>query len=208
MLAIIAALSFLLVPAAPPARAWTASPEVVLNDTIRGKLDAVAARVFKASRHRLHVTSGVRTPRSQARAMYNKLRAGGSLGIYMRQDLVKPIHAAWREGRRKKWKADRTVEAMAAVLARQVAAGHYLSRHLSGRGFDLRSVGMPRKARSALYRAVREVGGLSIIEERRPPHFHLEISANHDDTPSERAESPETPSEKPPDTAEPPVKND
>ncbi len=190
MLALLAALTLLATPAAPPGRTWTASDEVVLNDLIRDRLDALGSHVYRATRQRIHVTSGVRSPRRQALAMYMKLQAGGSLGIYARQDLVRPILDAWRTGKRKRWGKDRTVAAMAEVIAAQVQRGQFISRHLSGRAFDLRSTGIGRKVRTALRAALREVGNISMIEEKRPPHFHLEIrlpptAEDPDDGPSE-----------------------
>jgi hypothetical protein len=62
-----------------------------------------------------------------------------------------------------------------------VDAGRYLSRHLAGRAFDVRSTGMKKKTRATFRRVVREVGGLRVLEEGKPPHFHFELLGGDDD---------------------------
>lgn len=175
MLAFIAAMTLALSANAGPRRSFTAEPGIVLNALIEEKAEAIGAIYLAATRRRIHVTSGVRPPLRQARAMYQKLRAGGSLGVYKRQDLVRPVREAYLDGRRKRLGKERTIAAMAEVLERQVADGQLLSSHLSGRAFDVRSSGLTRRQKAAFREAVRRVGGVRVIEERRPPHFHLEI---------------------------------
>lgn len=113
--------------------------------------------------------------------MYGKLMAGGSLSIYRRAGLIEPVRKAFQEGRRKRWKKDRIIAAMAERIADQVEAGKYLSRHLSGRAFDVRSTGMRKKTRATFKRIAREVGGFRVLEEGRPPHFHIELTGGSDD---------------------------
>ena len=156
-------------------RTWIARDGIELNDLIRDRVSAVAAIYYAKTKRTLEVTSGYRSPSRQADAMYGKLVAGGSLAIYKNQALVAPLMKAYREGRKKRWKRDRIVAAMAAVLADQVERGHYLSRHMRGRAFDLRSSGMSGRQREALRAAIAEVGGMRVIYESKPPHFHVEI---------------------------------
>lgn len=175
MIGLFVALTLVMTPQAPPRPTWTKAPDVVLNATIEKKVAAIAARYHKRGRRPLHITSGVRPANRQASAMYAKLRAGGSLGIYMRQELCDPIYDAYRLGRKKRWGKAKTIAAMAEVISAQVARGQLLSRHLSGLAFDVRVVGLSRHEKRALVDAARRVGGLKINEESRPPHFHLEI---------------------------------
>lgn len=175
MLAFIAAMTLTLSASAEPGPSFTTEPGIVLNSIIKTKAEAIGAHYLKATRRRIHLTSGVRPPERQARAMYQKLRAGGSLGVYRRQDLVRPIRDAYLHGRRKRLGRDRTVAAMAEVLRDQVARGELLSSHLSGQAFDVRSLGMTRRQKAAFLTAVRRAGGVRVIEEKRPPHFHLEV---------------------------------
>ncbi len=156
-------------------RTWIARDGIELNDLIRDRVSAVAAIYHAKTKRTLEVTSGYRSPSRQAAAMYGKLVAGGSLAIYKNQALVAPLMKAYREGRKKRWQRERIIAAMASVLADQVERGHYLSRHMRGRAFDLRSSGMTGRQREALRAAIAEVGGMRVIYESKPPHFHVEI---------------------------------
>lgn len=155
--------------------AYDTKPGVVLSEAVIAKLQPIAERYRKATRRRLLVTSGTRSPRDQAAAMYGKLRAGSRLRGYRNQKAIAPLRAAYDKGRRKRWKKSRIVSAMATIVQGQVDRGVYISKHLRAGAFDVRSIGMSRSQKRALRRAVREVGGVSIAEERRPPHFHLQL---------------------------------
>lgn len=155
--------------------AWIARKDLEFTPELRTAIDAVARVYRDKTRRRLEVTSGYRPAPRQAAAMYAKLAAGGSLSIYRNRRLVDPIIAAYREGRRKKWKRDKIIAAMTEVLSSQVARGEHISRHLEGRAFDVRSVGLSKGQRAALMAALAEVGGMRVIHESRPPHYHIEI---------------------------------
>lgn len=160
---------------AKPRITWRAVPGIDITPELRRHIDAVAALYFAKAKRPLEITSGYRSPRRQADAMYTKLAVGGSLGLYKNQALTVPLTKAYREGRKKRWKRDRIVDAMAKVLEAQVSQGQYLSRHMRGLAFDIRSTGMTARQRQHLLAAIREVGQMRIILERRPPHFHVEI---------------------------------
>ncbi|HRE87657.1 MAG TPA: hypothetical protein PK095_00840 [Myxococcota bacterium] len=160
---------------ARPRPTWRQAPGIEIKAELRPHIEAVARIYFEKTRRPLEITSGYRSPRRQAEAMYVKLAVGGSLALYKRQDLTRPLLDAYRQGRKKRWKKDRIVAAMAEVLQSQVERGQYLSRHMRGLAFDVRSTGMSAKQRQALLAAVREVGQMRIIRERRPPHYHIEV---------------------------------
>lgn len=179
-LLVVAALGLALAPLPSGAHArerptWIARDGVELNDLLRDKIAAIAAIYHAKTRRTLEVTSGYRSPERQAAALYAKLAVGGSLAIYKNQDLVRPLAKAYRDGRRKRRKKPEIVAAMTAILEEQVARGIYLSRHMKGRAFDLRSLGLSARQRAALRQAIAEVGGMRVILETKPPHFHVEI---------------------------------
>lgn len=151
---------------------------IELNPLLREAISDVAAIYFKKTKRKLEITSGIRSPSRQADAMYVKLASGGSLAIYGRQALTQPIMAAYREGRKKRWTRERTVAAMANVIKRQMDEGHFLSRHLQGRAFDVRVKGMTGRQRSAFIQAVKQAGGLRLLQETKPPHFHIELQSS------------------------------
>lgn len=154
---------------------WRPAPGIEVTSELRPHIEAVARIYFARTGRTLEITSGYRSPRRQADAMYVKLSVGGSLGLYKRQDLTRPLLDAYRQGRKKRWKKDRIVAAMAEVLQGQVERGQYLSRHMRGLAFDVRSTGLTGRQRQALLAAVREVGNMRVIHERRPPHYHIEV---------------------------------
>jgi len=168
----------------PTRPAWRALDGVELNELLRARISEVASLFHERTRGTLEITSGYRSPHRQATALYTKLAVGGSLSIYKNQSLVEPLRKAYRDGRKKRWKKERIIAAMAEVLEEQVARGIFLSRHMRGRAFDIRSSGLSGRQRAALRAAVAEVGGMRLIYESKPPHFHVEIlDAGVDDTP-------------------------
>src|SRR5690606_13170758 len=122
--------------ARPARKTWDARDGIELNALLRDRIGEVAAIYHAKTRRTLEITSGYRSPSRQAAAMYVKLAAGGSLAIYKNQSLVEPLRKAYRDGRKKRWKRERIIAAMADVLEAQVARGVYLSRHMRGRAFD------------------------------------------------------------------------
>ncbi len=160
---------------APRGRYWQAKSGVVIGPKVRAKLNTLGKHYYKKTRRKLVVTSGTRSPRRQARAMYSKLRAGSRLMVYRNQDAITPIRRAYNKGRRKRWSRARIVRAMTKIIAGQVNRGVYISRHLKAGAFDIRVRGMRTKHKRAFRRAVEQTGGLTVVEERRPPHWHLEL---------------------------------
>jgi hypothetical protein len=181
-LLLIATLAAPLAEARPPRSTWVANPGIELNAALREAIDRVGEAYFKKTKRRFTVTSGVRPPERQARAMYAKLMAGGSLSIYRNQALTEPLLKAFRDGRKKRHSKDRIIATMTDILKDQVARGRYISRHMRGRAFDVGTNGLTKKQRQAFIAAVREVGGMRVIFETKPPHFHVEIIAPPTDT--------------------------
>lgn len=103
----------------------------------------------------LEVTSGTRTPESQAAAMLAK-DPGTLRGLYARDDIIDELLAA-----------PRTVSSWAAIIGRHAAAGDYLSDHQKGDAIDV----IPPADRSALIRAAARVMVEAIDEGN---HIHLE----------------------------------
>ena len=169
-------MALLVVPSAPAEKpAWKAHDEVVLSPDLRAVISEIAAVYHAKTKRTLEITSGVRTPERQAAAMYKKLAVGGSLALYKRQSLIAPIRKAYRDGRRARHKKEAIIAAMADEIRAQVERGEFISRHLKGRAFDARSVGLTGRQRTAFLTACRESGKVRVIVESKPPHFHVEL---------------------------------
>lgn len=163
------------VPASAAAPRYRTKPGVRLSPEVKAKLGEISERYYKATKRTLLITSGNRSPREQAEAMYGKLRAGDRLWVYRDQRSVGPIRDAYDTGRKRRWKKARIIAAMTDHIAGQVARGVYISRHLRAHAFDVRCYDLTRKQKAAFRAAADAVGGVRVIEERRPPHFHCEV---------------------------------
>jgi hypothetical protein len=120
----------------------------------------------------LMFTSGYRTPYRQARAIHRNLRAYGSsyvLSIYRRGAAIREIVAAYTRNRRRPEKA---VTMMTRVIEAQVRRGIYVSGHMRGLAFDVRSKGRHGANLSAL-RAVAQSMGARVLVEKN--HYHVEL---------------------------------
>lgn len=132
---------------------------VNLNTAMKGFLSALRP----AAGFDLVVTSGVRTPASQASAMLNKLQTGGSAavtGLYGQKDLAQEVV-----------NAPRNQAAIQKVIEAQVARGRYISDHMRGDGIDLRIHGLNLAQRTKLKFAARGLGA-QVIDEG--DHIHVE----------------------------------
>ncbi len=136
------------------------------------------ARKYREKTGRLLViTSGTRTPKTQARAMYTKLARGANLRrLYKKTEAVQEVIVAYKKSRRAGKRPVGIINAMAEILRAQVDRGIYLSPHLRAGAVDLRSRNMSRRSKRALRRIIKSWGCFKLNrEERIPPHFHLEI---------------------------------
>jgi len=140
---------------------WSSGSSVVTTDEMRAFLSELAGRTGLE----LYVTSGVRSAADQARAMMAKLEADSdALDIYVRDDLVAELLAAdfarWTE-----------------LIEAQIAAGHYLSAHLTGRALDLRTAGAGAGHLDAGEVGVVELAAAELGAETldEGDHLHVEL---------------------------------
>ena len=153
---------------------FTMDPGVVLSGPLRGAVAQLALAFREAAGRSFHVTSGTRTALEQAQAMFDKLASGGSLtGLYRDYDAARQIEQAYQRSRR--GGRVRCVAAMARVLGGQIARGLYISRHLHAGAVDIRSRDMNSRERRTFNRVAVRQRGVRVLEEGRPPHFHLEF---------------------------------
>jgi hypothetical protein len=159
-------------------------PHVWLPTEIELAVGRLAERVSARGRVEIVITSGPRTPESQAAAMYLKLVTGGRRTLeqlYRKADAAKEIKQAYlrASGARKRY--PEVLRAMAAVIRAQMARGVYISPHLKGGAVDIRSRNLRARGKAALIEAVAGFHGMRMIrEEKMPPHFHLEIGADEE----------------------------
>lgn len=162
-------------PQGPPPRYATLS-DVELTDRVAARVARIDDAFARRTRKHLTVTSGTRDAAHQARAMFKMLRLGADiLRLYRNREAAREIKDAFDAGRAASKPADEIVAAMYAVIRAQLDRGVYISAHLRAGAVDIRSRDMSPADRKAFAAAVAEVGGVYMLEESTPPHFHLQI---------------------------------
>jgi hypothetical protein len=153
---------------------YTILPDVTLSDEVAAKLSRIDDAFSQRTGEHLVITSGKRDAAMQAKAMYKMLELGVDiLRLYKDKRAAREIQGAYEATRRKP--PEVTVSAMHEVIKRQMARGVYISAHLRSGAADVRSRTMSPASRQAFVKAVAEVGGVTLLEEAKPPHYHLQI---------------------------------
>jgi hypothetical protein len=156
------------------ARHYTLEPGVVVGPEMEAVLARIADAFHRRTGRGIVITSGTRTSREQAAAMFDKLRLGQRLtGLYQDFDAAAEIQSAYRANQRRGRAA--CVAAMARVIEAQVRRGRYISRHLRASAVDVRSRDMSRRERRIFEEVVATFREVSLLTEGRPPHFHLQL---------------------------------
>jgi hypothetical protein len=169
-------------PAAAAARDERASPtytllaDVALSSHVEAKVARIARGYFTRTGKILVVTSGTRDAERQAEAMHAVLQHGGDLQrTYRNKGAAREIEQAHAEAAASGRPAHEVVAVMATVIRDQMARGVFLSAHLRAGAVDVRSRGMSTDDKQAFLATAAEVGGVEVLEESAPPHFHLQL---------------------------------
>jgi uncharacterized protein YcbK (DUF882 family) len=150
----------------------TINPGVLLPVEMEKRLRLLTQRYYERTGLKLHVTSGYRTPERQARAIYDNLVAYQTayvLDLYRGSAAIREIVNAYGAHPRSPQQALRE---MVKVIQAQVRRGVYISAHMLGQAFDIRSRG-PNGARLSVLREVARSMGGYVSEERN--HYHVEF---------------------------------
>lgn len=160
---------------APRAR-YVLLPEVTISPAAKPKLERIANAFFQQTGKTLVVTSGTRGPKRQAQAMYDLLALGTDIvSLYKNSRAARELKQRYDAGRAAGKKEAAIVADMTSLIERQIAQGVFVSAHLRAGAVDVRNRGMSDADKRAFLAAVRQVNGVSLLEEAKPPHFHLEI---------------------------------
>lgn len=154
--------------------------EVLPGVTMPPHVAARVARIDESFARRtgkhLTVVSGTRDTGRQARAMVRVMQLGGSLTkLYEDRESALEIKQAYQRALAAKKSVAEATSAVQAALQSQIDRGIYISAHLRAGAVDIRNTTMTESERKAFRAAVREVDQVSLLEEHRPPHYHLEI---------------------------------
>lgn len=143
--------------------AWTPLSSVVLDSNLETYLDTLAARLpFDVV-----VTSGIRTPLKQTRAMYEKIRLGDDLiAIYKDDTFAQKMIDAYPN------------ESQGVAIVEDYARAGGGSTHLRGLGVDLRTRDKTAEQIQLMKETVESMGDFALVETK-PPHLHISLKKNY-----------------------------
>jgi len=149
-----------------------------LTESNTKRLERIATRYYKATRKRLVVTGGSRTPVRQAQLMYDKLVHGDDIvALYENKAAATEVRNAYQNAVAKRLKRKATIRAMREVIEAQMTRNVFVSKHLKANAVDVRSWNMKGRLEQALKEAVKAEAGVTMMDERdgAEPHFHLNL---------------------------------
>ncbi len=141
--------------------AWSLkSNNIKMNANLNAFMDALS----KLVPFDLLVTSGIRSARGQAMAMFTKIELGEILtDTYRDQVFARAVMAAYPD-----------VDLATVAVEEMAARGG--SRHLIGRGVDLRTSNLSTAQRNKLKAAIESMGEYALYETT-PPHMHISLNS-------------------------------
>jgi hypothetical protein len=150
--------------------------DLKFNEARTQQLLRIADRYYLATKKRLVVTGGTRTPDKQAQLMVAKFLHGDAVErLYENRTAFKEIKKAFEAARSETKSRNKLAKAIREVIIAQVARGEFISKHLQFAATDIRSHGMTPEREAAFKAAVAAESGVTLLDERDGPeaHFHL-----------------------------------
>lgn len=151
------------------------SSAVILPPAVEKKVNEIADAFFNLTKKKIVITDGTRTAAQQAVQVFNKILAN-ELTIYLNQKAATQIKAAFDLAKSQGKSKAETLGAMTEVIESQIKQGVFISRHLTGRAFDVRNKDMSAKQQAAFKQVAQTVGGVTVLPEGKPPHFHVQLT--------------------------------
>lgn len=148
---------------------------VILTPAVEKKADEIADAFFAQAKKNIVVTDGSRTAADQASRVFDKIKAH-DLSIFLNQKAAQEIKQAHDIAVAAGKSKAKVLEAMTAVIEDQIKRKVFISKHLTGRAFDVRSKDMTAQHKKVFKQVVQHMGGVSMIEEGKPPHFHIQLA--------------------------------
>lgn len=150
------------------------SSAVILNPTLEKKAGEIADAFFNLVKKDIVLTDGIRTALAQAVQVHAKILAH-DLTIYINQKAAQEIKIAYDLAVSAGKPKAEVLKAMANVIENQMKNKVFISKHLTGKAFDVRSKDMTATQKKVFKQVVQSIGGMTMIEEGKPPHFHIQL---------------------------------
>lgn len=155
---------------------YTLAGGVSLSAAIEDKVSKIARIYYALTKSNIYVTSGTRTPATQARAMFNNLKQKRSwlTSTYKTQTLAGPVGIAFDTAQAAGQSDQATISDMEKVISNQVATGQYISNHLISGAVDIRSKNM-NPSQLVIFKDVAPHIAKLVLLETTSPHWHLQF---------------------------------
>jgi len=153
-------------------------PEVIVSQDMVHFIGNLRKLISKDQINLIQITSGVRTPEKQAGAISAKRAIhkceSGISSAPSSGDPCYPIYRlyAQKELIMEALRVPNSVTEMTKVFNRQISNKKYLSRHMRGKGMDLRVHNLNSEQVAIVKAAVQSLGG-NYKYEPDPPHIHV-----------------------------------
>jgi predicted DNA-binding protein len=148
---------------------------IILPPAVEKKINEIADIYFIATKKKIVITDGTRTAAAQAVQVFNKILAN-DLTIYLNHKAANEIKAAFDLAKSAGKPKAKILEAMEEVIESQIERKIFISRHLTGRAFDVRSNNLTLKEHNLFKQAAQSAGGVTVLVEGKPPHFHIQLT--------------------------------
>ncbi len=156
--------------------AYEVLPEVNLPTRVEDKIKALADRYHKRTGKNLVVTSGTRDAGSQAEVIFDKLEHGDDIvKLYKNKQASLELVHLYQQSKGQKRDRSATLAVLADAIRGQMKKGVYISAHLRAGAADVRSSDMNATEKRQFVDSVQAVGGLSVMFEATPAHFHMQL---------------------------------
>jgi hypothetical protein len=124
---------------------------------------------------KITITSGARTPRQQAEAMYDNWHYRWNTGThYTHAEAARDIREAYESSIKLHQSKHATIDAMTSVIENQVRRGVYISSHLTGRAVDVRTRDLSAGERSIFELLANRLDSVDRVV-REENHDHLQF---------------------------------
>ena len=156
--------------------AYEVLAEVNLPTRVEDKIKAVADRFHKKTGRNLVVTSGTRDATSQAEVIFDKLEQGDDIvKLYKNKPASMELLHLYQLAKSGHKERSTTVPILAEAIRAQMKKNVFISAHLRAGAADVRSTDMTAAEKRDFVDAVSEVGGLTVMFEATPAHFHTQL---------------------------------
>lgn len=151
-------------------------PEVNLPTRVEDKIKALADRYHKRTGKNLVVTSGTRDASSQAEVIFDKLEHGDDI-VKLYKNKAASLELVHLYQATKSAHRDRAavVAILGDAIRAQMKKGVFISAHLRAGAADVRSSDMTAAEKRQFVDSVQQVGGISVMFEATPAHFHMQL---------------------------------